>query len=86
MLRMELPGRRKRGRPDRRFMDVVKEDMAEVEDTGEDTDVRNNLRCKILCGDGDLLLFGRSRILVSHHRLTDELFPAAAIFCSPYAL
>ena len=28
---------------------------------------------------------GRSRIIVSHHRLTDELFPAAAIFCSPYA-
>ena len=44
---MELPGKRKRGR----FMDVVKEDMAEVEETGEDTDVRNNLRCKILCGD-----------------------------------
>ena len=33
-----------------------------------------------------LLLFGRSRIIVSHHRLTDELFPAAAIVCSPYAL
>ena len=43
---MELPGKRKRGRPDRRFMDVVKEDMAEVEETWEDTDVRNNLRCK----------------------------------------
>ncbi|KAI5107698.1 U6 snRNA-associated Sm-like protein LSm6 isoform X1 [Silurus meridionalis] len=27
MLRMEPPGRRKRGRPKRRFMDVVKEDM-----------------------------------------------------------
>ena len=27
MLRMELPGKRKRGRPKRRFMDVVKEDM-----------------------------------------------------------
>ena len=32
-LRMELPGRRKRGKPKRRFMDVVKEDMAEVEVT-----------------------------------------------------
>ena len=30
MLRMELPGKRKRGRPKRRFMDVVKEDMVEV--------------------------------------------------------
>ncbi|KAF7642981.1 hypothetical protein LDENG_00246950 [Lucifuga dentata] len=27
MLRLELPGRRPRGRPKRRFMDVVKEDM-----------------------------------------------------------
>ena len=37
MLWMELPGKRKRGRPKRRFMDVVKEDMAEVEVTEEDT-------------------------------------------------
>ena len=35
MLRMELPGKRKRGRPKSRFMDVVKEDMAEVEVTEE---------------------------------------------------
>ena len=27
-----------------------------------------------------LLLFGRSCVIVGHHRLTDELFPAAAIF------
>ena len=44
MLRMELTGKRKRGRPKRRFMDVVKEDMAEVED-------RSNWRWKIRCGD-----------------------------------
>ena len=31
MLRMELPGKRKRGRPKRKFMDVVKEDMAAME-------------------------------------------------------
>ena len=30
MMEMELPGRRKRGRPKRRFSDVVKEDMGEV--------------------------------------------------------
>ena len=42
MLRMELPGKRKRGRTKRRFMDVVKEDMAEVEMTEEDTEDRNN--------------------------------------------
>ena len=51
MLRMELPGKRKWGRPKRRFMDVVKEDMAEVEVTEEDTVDRNNWRRKIRCGD-----------------------------------
>ena len=32
------------GRPNMRFMDVVKEDMAEVEVTEEDTEDRNNWR------------------------------------------
>ena len=30
MMKMELPGKRRRGRPKRRFLDVVKEDMGEV--------------------------------------------------------
>ena len=30
MIEMELPGKRRRGRPKRRFLDVVKEDMKEV--------------------------------------------------------
>ena len=51
MLRMELPGKRKRGRPKRRFMDVVKEGMAEVEVTEEDRVDRRNWRKKIRCGD-----------------------------------
>ena len=51
MLRMELPGKRKRGRPKRRFIDVVKEDMAEVDVTVEDRVDRNNWRSKIRCGD-----------------------------------
>ena len=51
MLRIELPGKRKRGRPKRRFMDVVKEDMAEVEVTEKDTVDRNNWRRKISCRD-----------------------------------
>ena len=51
MLRMELPGKRKRGRPKRRFVDVVKEDMAEVEVKEEDADDRSNWRLKIRCGD-----------------------------------
>ena len=51
MLRKELAGKRKRGRPKRRFMDVVKEDMAEVEVTEEDTEVSNKWRWKIHCCD-----------------------------------
>ena len=48
---MELPGKRKRrGRPTKMFMDVVKEDMADIEVTEEDT-YRNNLRWKISWGD-----------------------------------
>ena len=35
----------------RRFMDAVKEDMAEVEVTEEDTEDRNNWRWEIRCGD-----------------------------------
>ena len=37
MLRMELPGKMKRGRPKRRFMRAVREDMAVVEVTEEDS-------------------------------------------------
>ena len=51
MQRMELPVKGKRGRPKRRFMDVVKEDMAEVEVTEEGTENRNNWRRKFRYGD-----------------------------------
>ena len=51
MLCMELPGKRKRGSPKRRFMNAVKEDMAEVELTEEDTENSNNWGWKIRCGD-----------------------------------
>ena len=51
MLMMELPGKRKRGRPKGRFMDVVKEDMTDVEVTEEDTEDRNNWIWKICSGD-----------------------------------
>ena len=51
MLRMELPGKGKRRRPKRRFMDVVKKSMAVVEVTEEDAVDRNNWRMKIRCGD-----------------------------------
>ena len=46
MLRVELQGKRKRERPKRRFMDVGKEDMTEVEVTEEDTLDRKNWRRK----------------------------------------
>ena len=53
MLRMELPGKRKRRFMwrKRRFMHVVKEDMAEVEVTEKDTEDKNNWIWKIGCGD-----------------------------------
>ena len=53
MLRIELPGKMKRGKAQGRFMDVVKEDVAEVEVTDDDmpTEDRNNWRLKIRCGD-----------------------------------
>ncbi|KAI5104378.1 hypothetical protein C0J45_6004 [Silurus meridionalis] len=51
MLRMELPGRKKRGRPRRRFMDVVKEDMQVVFVTESDVEDRGLWRRMIRCGD-----------------------------------
>ena len=39
MMEMELSGKRKRGRPNRRFLDVVKEDMGEV--GAKETDVED---------------------------------------------
>ena len=50
MMKMELPGRRKRGRPRRIFLDVVKEDVGEV--GGKETDVEDRTvwRKIIHCG------------------------------------
>ena len=48
---LKIRGKMKRARPRRKFMDVMKEDMAEVEVTEEDTEDRNNWRWKIRCGD-----------------------------------
>ena len=50
MLRTELPGKKKRGRPRRRFMDAVREDMAVVGVTEMDDD-RTKWKWKICCGD-----------------------------------
>ena len=35
MIKMELPGKRKRGRPKRRFLDVMKEDMGKLVERDE---------------------------------------------------
>ena len=50
IIEMELPGKRKRGRPKRRFLDVVKKDMGEV--GAKETDVENRMvwRNMIRCG------------------------------------
>ncbi|KAI5611080.1 stonustoxin subunit alpha-like [Silurus asotus] len=49
MLRMETPGRRKRGRPRRRFMDVVRKYMQVV--SVKDADVEDRLRWCNLTGE-----------------------------------
>ena len=51
MMEMELPGRRKRGRPKRRFMDVVEEDMRVSGVRREDVFNRKFWKQRIRCGD-----------------------------------
>ena len=53
-MEMELTGKRRRGRPKRRFLDVVKEDMGEV--GAKETDVENRTvwRKTIRCGYPEL--------------------------------
>ena len=50
IMEMEFPGKRKRGRPKRRFVDVVKEDMGK--DGAKETDVENSTvgRKMMRCG------------------------------------
>ena len=50
MMEMELLGKRKRGRPKRRFLDVVKEDMGEVDAKEMDVEDRKVWRMMIRCG------------------------------------
>ena len=50
MIEMELPGKRKRGRPKRRFLDVVKEDMGKVGVRETDVENRTVWRKIIHCG------------------------------------
>ena len=50
MMEMELSGKRKRGRPKRKFLDVVKEDMGEVGVKETDVKDRKMWRMMICCG------------------------------------
>ena len=51
MLEMELPGKRRKGRPKRRYMDAVREDMRAVGVTEEDAEDRGRWKQMIRCGD-----------------------------------
>ncbi|KAI5104704.1 hypothetical protein C0J45_6330, partial [Silurus meridionalis] len=51
MLRMETPGRRERGRPKRRFMNMVREDMQVVGLKEANVEDRGEWRRMICCGD-----------------------------------
>ena len=50
MIEMELPGKRRRGRPKRRFLNLVKEDMGEVGEKETDVEDRMLWRQIIRCG------------------------------------
>ena len=50
IMEMELPGKRRRGRPKKRFLDVVKEDMKEVGAKEMDIEDRKMWRMMIGCG------------------------------------
>ena len=50
MIEMELPGKRKKGRLKRRFLDVVKKDMGEVGATEKDIETRTLWKKIIRCG------------------------------------
>ena len=50
IMELELPGKRKRGRPKTRFLDVVKEDMGQVGAKDTDVEDRKVWRMIIRCG------------------------------------
>ena len=50
MMEMELPGKRRRRRPKRRFLDVVKKDMGEIGAKETDVEDRKVWRMMIRCG------------------------------------
>ena len=55
VVEMELPGKRKRGRPKRRFPDIVKEDMGEIGAREEYMGNKTLWRSIICCGNPSLM-------------------------------
>jgi hypothetical protein len=51
MLNLELPGKLAIGRPNRRFMDVIKEDIKVLGVRGEEAEDKVMRRQKMSCGD-----------------------------------
>ena len=51
VMEMEIPGKRRRGRPERRWMDNITEDMEEFSLKERDTGDRVKWRKRIRCGD-----------------------------------
>ena len=51
MLRIELPGKKKQGRPKRWYVDAVRENMAVIEVPEEDAEGITKWRWTICCGD-----------------------------------
>ena len=49
MMEMELPGKRRRGKPKRIFLDIVKEDMGKVGTKKTDVEDKNIWRMMIRC-------------------------------------
>ena len=50
IIEMELPGKRRRGRPKKRFLNILKEDMREVDAKETDVEDRKVWRMMIRCG------------------------------------
>ena len=49
-LKVKIPGKRRRGRPARRWMDVIREDMEEL-GLEEDAEDKDKWRKLVRCGD-----------------------------------
>ncbi|KAK3536469.1 hypothetical protein QTP86_013796, partial [Hemibagrus guttatus] len=94
MLDMELPGRRQRGRPKRRYMDGINEDMKLVGASVEDAEDRDRWREMIRCEEGagkmdkskDLSEFEKGQIVMARQLDQSISKTAALVGCSRSAV